>query len=576
MTELLDKIKNQNNYDDLIVSIEASYRTLNILIAVCDNSEYREKIIQKYERELSPNIPCYRVELAKGEPSLRAAIASVVDTDEYLQAGKQAVITVTGVDGLRFLTFDGEKSEQEKFFGYLQWTREALRQFPFSIVLWVTFQMERNLSKKAPDFWAWRKGVFRFISFQKKALPREDVDFLRPVLGERLDEVDEDDPHFLPMADLQELIEKIEQEKGEQDVSLVTLYGSLGKIFARRVERGEYEGYQQEKEVAIKYFQKAIGLQQEWGLQEDLASNLNYLALLYKSQGRYEAAEPLYQQAIEIDKIALPENHPSLATYLNNLAGLYKSQGKYKAAEPLYKQAIEIDKIALPENHPSLAINLNNLAELYRLQDKYDEAEPLYKQAIEIYKDSLSPNTTPFNNLALLYYYQGRYSEAEPLYLQVIEIDQRSLPPDHPYLAIDLNNLALLYRDQGRYDEAEPLYLQAIEIDKRSLPPNHPDLASHIHCLAGLYYKQGRYSEAEPLYLQVIEIDKHSLPPNHPDLATDFNSLANLYCDQGRYSEAEPLYIEALDIRERRLGVEHPKTIKTRENLERCRQQQKS
>jgi tetratricopeptide (TPR) repeat protein len=52
----------------------------------------------------------------------------------------------------------------------------------------------------------------------------------------------------------------------------------------------------------------------------------------------------LYLQAIEIDKIALPENHPSLATHLNNLAQLYYSQGKYEAAEPLFLQAIEIKK----------------------------------------------------------------------------------------------------------------------------------------------------------------------------------------------------------------------------------------
>lgn len=346
MTELLENLENENNYDDLIVSIEASYRTLNILIAVCDDSEYREGIIQKYETELSPNIPCYRVKLAKGEPSLRATISELVETDEYLRAGKQAVITVTGVDGLRFLAFDEEKPEQEKFFGYLQWTREALRQFPFSIVLWVTFQIERSLSKKAPDFWAWRKGVFRFISHKKKALPSQDVAFLPELFPERWSEVDEDDPYFLPVADLQELIADIEQKKGEKDASLVTLYGNLGKIFDRRVERGECENYQEEAELAIKYFQQAIYLQQELGLEEDLASNLNYLALLYSSQGRYSEAELLYQQAIEIDKIALPENHPSLARDLNNLANLYSSQGKYEAAEPLYQQAIEIDLVS--------------------------------------------------------------------------------------------------------------------------------------------------------------------------------------------------------------------------------------
>jgi tetratricopeptide (TPR) repeat protein len=48
-----------------------------------------------------------------------------------------------------------------------------------------------------------------------------------------------------------------------------------------------------------------------------------------------------------------PKNHPDLATSLNNLAALYESQGRYSEAEPLLKDAIAIDRIALPENHPS-------------------------------------------------------------------------------------------------------------------------------------------------------------------------------------------------------------------------------
>ena len=74
------------------------------------------------------------------------------------------------------------------------------------------------------------------------------------------------------------------------------------------------------------------------------------------------------------------QNHPQLATHLNNLAGLYKSQGRYTEAEPLYLQAIAIDKQSLPENHPSLATHLNNLAGLYKSQGRYTEAEPLYLQ----------------------------------------------------------------------------------------------------------------------------------------------------------------------------------------------------
>ena len=100
---------------------------------------------------------------------------------------------------------------------------------------------------------------------------------------------------------------------------------------------------------------------------------------------KYEAAEQLYLQAIEIDKIALPENHPERATHLNNLANLYESQGKYEAAEQLYLQALEIRKIALPENNPDTAMTLWHLAVHYNNQRIFTSAESFYLKALKIY-----------------------------------------------------------------------------------------------------------------------------------------------------------------------------------------------
>ena len=509
--------QNQDNYENLLVSIEAGKDILNLLIAVCDDSDCRDRLISDYEAELEPDIRHYRVELARGEPSLRSAIANLVEQEAYLQQRGKAVITVTGVERLRFFKQFGEsRSEQEVFFGYLQWTREALREFPFSIVLWVTRQIEILISNESPDFWGWRKGVFRFDTKKTAAVPKTEFEPFRSLVAEG----DREPPSLIPLEDLQDLIARTEQKKGLEDPSLASLYASMGKIYNRRIESGECENFQDEYELAIDYFQKAIALQQELDVELELSSSLSYLAGLYSSQGRYSEAEPLYLQALEIGRRSLSEDPADLASHLNNLAGLYRSQGRYSEAEPLFLQALEIDRRSLPEDHPGVAIDLNNLALLYRDQ--------------------------------------GRYSEAEPLYLQALKIVRRSLPEDHPDLAINLNNLALLYRDQGRYSEAEPLYLQALEIDRRSLPEDHPSLATHLNNLAALYESQGRYSEAEPLYLQALEIDKRSLPEDHPSLAIDLNNLAAVYKSQGRYSEAEPLYLQALEIFLNNLPENHP------------------
>ena len=259
------KIDNEISYEDLLVSIEASDGILSLLIAVCDDSDVRDRIIERYEAELDQNIRPYRVTLARGEPSLRAAIAELLQEDEYLQNGGRAVLTVIGAEKLYFLKLGAERSEQEIFFGYLQWTREGLREFPFPIVLWVTNQILANLIKKAPDFWSWRKGVFHFESKKTTAISSQEIEPLRLFMSDRdLLSNDDQDPYFLPLEDLQQLIQQIEQQRGTKDSSLATLYSRMGQIYNRRLERGESQDYQKEQALAIEYFRKAVDLQEIW------------------------------------------------------------------------------------------------------------------------------------------------------------------------------------------------------------------------------------------------------------------------------------------------------------------------
>ncbi|MDB9372601.1 tetratricopeptide repeat protein [Nodularia sphaerocarpa] len=530
----IDK-QNQDAYDDLIVSIEAGVGRLNLLIAVCDYENYRQEIISRYQAELQPHIRCYHVTLARNEPSLKAAIQQLVESEEYLQQHQPAVITVTGVEQLYFLRLGESQSEQEKFFGYLQWTREALREFPFAIVLWVTNQVLVNLIKKAPDFWSWRNGVFHFISKPKNFVHVQEFEPIRNILenGE-LSNLTDSKYSGIPIADLERLVEKIEQQDNHKEPKLlISLYLQLGDIYKIRLDKGEAPDYQQEQNLAIKYYLQAINLQTELGLETDLATSLNNLAYLYKSQGRYDEAEPLLIQALELRQRLLRDNHPDVATGLNNLALFYESQGRYDLAEPLYLQALELFKRHMGDNHPSIATSLNNLA--------------------------------------VLYYSQGNYDQAELLHFQALELRQRLLEDNDPDIASSFNNLALLYESQGSYDLAEPLYLQALELFKRHMGENHPSIATSLNNLAFLYYSQGRYDLAEPLYLQALELRQRLLGDNHPDTATSLNNLAGLYESQGRYDQAETLFLQALEIRQKVFGVDHPKTVTVRQNLENLR-----
>ena len=79
---------NQKVYDNLIVAVEASDGVLSLLLAVCDEPQLQDQIIQRYSAELQPKIRPYQVLLYRKEPSLREAIAEVVKKDSYLQSGE--------------------------------------------------------------------------------------------------------------------------------------------------------------------------------------------------------------------------------------------------------------------------------------------------------------------------------------------------------------------------------------------------------------------------------------------------------------------------------------------------------
>ena len=76
-----------------------------------------------------------------------------------------------------------------------------------------------------------------------------------------------------------------------------------------------------------------------WGMH-DIAGQEAY------EQDRYTDAEKAWVAALKEAESFGPED-PRLATSLNNLAELYRTQGKYSEAEPLHKRAAAIYEKAL-------------------------------------------------------------------------------------------------------------------------------------------------------------------------------------------------------------------------------------
>src|SRR5262249_46080223 len=118
----------------------------------------------------------------------------------------------------------------------------------------------------------------------------------------------------------------------------------------------------------------------------EVARSLNSLACLYRAQGKWAEAEPLYKRALEMRRRLFKGDHPEVAQSLNNLACLYHAQGRLADAEPVYKGAFEMRSSLFQADHPEVAQSLNNLACLYVAQGKLAEAESVLKDALEMDK----------------------------------------------------------------------------------------------------------------------------------------------------------------------------------------------
>ena len=55
----------------------------------------------------------------------------------------------------------------------------------------------------------------------------------------------------------------------------------------------------------------------------------------------YDEAEPLYREALAMDRKTLGSRHPNTLIAISNLGQLLQVKGDLKAAEPLCREALE-------------------------------------------------------------------------------------------------------------------------------------------------------------------------------------------------------------------------------------------
>ena len=93
------------------------------------------------------------------------------------------------------------------------------------------------------------------------------------------------------------------------------------------------------------------------------------MAIIYNSQGKYEEALKNNEESLKIRLKIFPKIHPTIASAYSSMAATLNNMGSHAAAVEYAQKAVDIDKQALPPDHPDALIHIRNL-EAFKAQQR--------------------------------------------------------------------------------------------------------------------------------------------------------------------------------------------------------------
>lgn len=324
----------------------------------------------------------------------------------------------------------------------------------------------------------------------------------------------------------------------------------------------------------------------------------------YAALGRYEPAERLHREALEVQVPARGEESEEVAATRVSLGGLLAEQGRYDEAVPELRGGREVWSRRRGPDDPETLSSTLHLARTLAAAGDFDESEAIlrdgmgassslagdpvvaadwmyalgrvYEQrdgdffhADSIYEQALAAvrggEVEPLRLAAAVEtsavgkLYIADYEAAEALHREVLEIREGVLGEDHPLVAATLENLAGVYFRTGRYDEVGEMLGRVLAMRERALGPESEPVGRTLANLATSHEAAGRYEQALDLNERALIILSATLGPGHPDLAVLHRTMGLTLARVNRYDESEASYRQAIAVDTEALSEDNPR-----------------
>ncbi len=274
---------------------------------------------------------------------------------------------------------------------------------------------------------------------------------------------------------------------------------------------------------------------------------------VYRNLGLYDHAQPLLENALEIRRNLLGEEHLDVAAGQYELAMLYSLQRDPRDAA-LHQRALEIRRELLGPDHMTVAESLLGIGDARLNRLKPNQALPYFKQALDIAERHLGPDHVETarisSNVAIAYWVNREPAKALPGLQRSIRILGSTLGPEHPRLVNLLISASRVHCEIGNYAAGEDHGQRALDIQEKHLGSKHPDISSTLDYLAYCQSSQGNFQRAEELLSRATDINREVFGAESRSVSTLLHNLAIIHLRQEEYDEAAELVKKSLDIME--------------------------
>ncbi|MES1192383.1 MAG: serine/threonine-protein kinase [Steroidobacter sp.] len=239
--------------------------------------------------------------------------------------------------------------------------------------------------------------------------------------------------------------------------------------------------------------------------------------LLEHRLSHLDKAKYYYETGLNLSKNLYGNYHPETASLLMQLAEVATWQSKYDDAERLSREAVNIYHSTLPEKHPDRIAADISLGQLLYRKGQIEQASSLIRNGLLAQKSVFGKDSLRLlNTYDILYQiqmHQLKWDESESSVRTELAIAEKNLGKTSFDTGVTHSSVADVLLRRGNFVAAEKEARESLKILRATTSPDHQYVASAEYLLASALVGEHKANEAEPMLRENMARWNHAQAP---------------------------------------------------------------